>query len=50
MFERYQVLLEEGYGDEEPFDEKMQRLTSELSEMFKESIELQKKIKKNLGR
>ena len=35
--------------DGEPFEEKMQRLTSELSEMFKESIELQEEIKRKLG-
>ncbi len=43
------VGIEQEQDDGEPFDEKMQRLTSELSEMFKESIELQEKIKKNLG-
>ena len=31
------------------FEDKMQRLTSELSQMFKESNELQEEIKKKLG-
>ncbi|MCI1958408.1 MAG: type I restriction-modification system subunit M [Clostridia bacterium] len=35
--------------DDEPFDEKMTRLTGELSEMFKQSAELQEEIKKKLG-
>lgn len=35
--------------DGEPFEEKMARLTSELSDMFEKSIELQEKIKKILG-
>ena len=35
--------------DEEPFDEKMNRLTSELSEMFKKSHELEKEIRGKLG-
>ena len=34
--------------DDEVFEEKMQRLTSELSEQFKESKELESKIKENL--
>ena len=34
--------------DDEPFDEKMKRLTGELSELFKESDRLQEQIKKNL--
>jgi len=36
--------------DGEPFDEKMQRLTSQLQEQFTESAKLEKEIKKNLGR
>lgn len=36
--------------DREPFDKKMQRLTSELSGMFAKSIELQDEIRKKLGR
>jgi type I restriction enzyme M protein len=34
--------------DEEVFDEKMKRLTSELSKQFEESKELEERIKKNL--
>lgn len=34
--------------DDEPFDEKMARLTSELSECFEESNRLQEQIRKNL--
>ena len=43
------VGIEEQEDDGEPFDEKMKRLTSELSQMFKESHDLEKEIKKNLG-
>lgn len=32
----------------EPFEERMARLTAELAEQFKESEELQKKIRANL--
>jgi type I restriction enzyme M protein len=42
------VGIEEQENDGEPFDEKMTRLTSELSDMFKKSHELEDKIKKNL--
>ncbi|MDK2892985.1 class I SAM-dependent DNA methyltransferase [Methanohalophilus sp.] len=35
--------------DDEPFEEKMERLTSELAEQFKESRELEEKIRKNLA-
>lgn len=35
--------------DGEPFEEKMDRLTSELSEMFKRSHELEEEIRKRLG-
>lgn len=35
--------------DGEPFEEKMSRLTSDLSEMFDQSIELQKEIRRNLA-
>lgn len=38
---------QEDYG--EPFEEKMQRLTSELSEMFKKSHELEDEIREKLG-
>ena len=43
------VGIEREEDDGEPFEEKMDRLTSELSEMFKESIELQEEIKKSIG-
>ena len=43
------VGIEEQEDDGEPFEEKMQRLTSELSEMFKESIALQEEIRQKLG-
>lgn len=42
------VGIEEQEDDGEPFDEKMKRLTGELSEMFKKSHELEDKIKENL--
>lgn len=35
--------------DEEPFDEKMERLTNELEELFAESKKLEKLIKEQLG-
>ena len=40
------IVVEE---DDEPFDEKMNRLTSELSEMFKKSHELEEEIRGKLG-
>lgn len=43
------VGIEEQEDDREPFEEKMTRLTSELSDMFDESIRLQDEIKKKLG-
>ena len=43
------VGIEEQEDDGEPFDEKMKRLTGELSEMFAKSHELEDKIRKNLG-
>lgn len=43
------VGIEEQEDDGEPFDEKMKRLTSELSEMFKRSHELEEEIRKRLG-
>ena len=43
------VGIEEQEDDGEPFEEKMTRLTSELSEMFKKSHELEDEIRKNLG-
>ena len=43
------VGIEHEEDDGEAFGDKMQRLTSELSQMFKESNELQEEIKKKLG-
>lgn len=43
------VGIEEKEIDEEPFDEKMTRLTSELSEMFRKSHELEDEIRSKLG-
>lgn len=43
------VGIEEQEDDGEPFEEKMKRLTSELSVLFKESIELQEEIRQKLG-
>ena len=43
------VGIEEQEDDSEPFEEKMTRLTSELSEMFKKSHELEDEIRKKLG-
>lgn len=43
------VGIEEQEDDGEPFDEKMTRLTSELSAMFKKSHELEEEIRKKLG-
>ncbi|MCL2504520.1 MAG: type I restriction-modification system subunit M [Coriobacteriia bacterium] len=43
------VGIEEQEEDGEPFEEKMARLTSELSEMFKRSHELEDEIRKRLG-
>jgi len=43
------VGIEEQECDGEPFDGKMTRLTSELSEMFKRSHELEDEIRKRLG-
>ena len=44
---RYVGIADED-DDDEPFDEKMKRLTSELSKCFEESDRLQEEIKKNL--
>ncbi|MCD8068890.1 MAG: type I restriction-modification system subunit M [Lachnospiraceae bacterium] len=41
--------IEEQEDDGEPFEEKMTRLTSELSEMFAKSHELENEIRKKLG-
>ena len=43
------VGIAEQEDDGEPFDEKMQRLTSELSSLFAESHRLEYEIKKQLG-
>ena len=42
------VGIEEQEDDGEPFDEKMERLTNELSELFAKSHDLENEIKKNL--
>ena len=43
------VGIEEVEDDGEPFEEKMTRLTSELSDMFAKSHELEDEIRKKLG-
>ena len=43
------VGIEEQEDDGEPFEEKMTRLTSELSDLFAKSHELEKEIRKKLG-
>lgn len=43
------VGIEEQEDDGEPFEEKMARLTSELSDMFAKSHELEEEIRKKLG-
>ena len=43
------VGIEEQEDDGEPFEEKMARLTSELSDMFKRSHELEDEIRQRLG-
>ena len=43
------VGIEEQEEDGEPFEEKMQRLTSELSGLFVKSHELEEEIRKKLG-
>ena len=43
------VGIEEQEDDGEPFEDKMKRLTGELSELFAKSHELEDKIRKNLG-
>ena len=43
------VGIEDQEDDGEPFDEKMKRLTSELGDLFEESIRLQDEIKRKLG-
>lgn len=41
--------IEEQEDDGEPFDEKMTRLTAELSEMFAKSHTLEQEIREKLG-
>lgn len=41
--------IEEQEEDSEPFEEKMSRLTAELSDMFVKSHELEEEIRKKLG-
>ncbi|MGI6614079.1 MAG: type I restriction-modification system subunit M [Saccharofermentanales bacterium] len=43
------VGLEEQEDDGEPFEEKMERLTNELAEMFRRSHELEDEIRKRMG-
>ncbi|MEC5271593.1 N-6 DNA methylase, partial [Caldifermentibacillus hisashii] len=43
------VGIEEAEDDGIPFEEKMEQLTSELGELFKESRRLEEEIRKNLG-
>ena len=43
------VGIEEQEDDGEPFEEKMQRLTSELAELFAKSHELEEEIRERLG-
>ena len=43
------VGIEEKTDDDEPFGDKMKRLTSELGQMFAKSHELESQIRKNLG-
>lgn len=43
------VGAEEAEDDDEPFEEKMQRLTQKLEEQFRESSRLEKEIRLNLG-
>lgn len=43
------VGIEEQKDDGEPFEEKMARLTLELSGMFKKSHELEREIRQKLG-
>ena len=43
------VGIEEREDDGEPFEEKMTRLTTELSELFDKSHELEAEIRRKLG-
>ena len=44
------VGIAETEDDGEPFEEKMARLTSELSDLFEQSHKLEDEIRKQLGR
>jgi type I restriction enzyme M protein len=46
---RYVGLAQEDNGDDEPFEDKMTKLTAGLAELFEQSDDLKEKIKKNLG-
>ena len=41
--------IEEQEDDGEPFEEKMARLTSELSDLFEKSHQLEEEIRRKLG-
>lgn len=44
------VGAEEAEDDDEPFDEKVKRLTMKLDEQFRESAQLEQAIRENLRR
>lgn len=46
---RFVGLAQEENGDDEPFEDKMTKLSGELAELFEQSDDLKEKIKKNLG-
>ena len=43
------VGIQEQQDDGEPFEEKMQRLTAELSDLFRQSYTLEQEIREKLG-
>jgi type I restriction enzyme M protein len=43
------VGIEDAEDDDEPFEEKMERLTGELAELFAKSHKLEEEIKQRLG-
>ena len=49
LIEQLLEIAEESDRDGEPFEEKMARLTSELSDMFAKSHELEDEIRRKLG-
>lgn len=49
VIDSYMRHIEDQEEDEEPFEEKMTRLTTELSKMFAKSHELEEEIRKRLG-